>query len=157
MEHILQVQIIDNDRGGHKDLIFSIVGLVDKLEFDTYHFAIEIEPYENFQDIRNALATLLTYWLTETQNAKEGLPVYLPIDFSDQYTGCLKVLKQGDKLLLNYGFSNREGYSVNPLDPGNYCNIITDFEDTVDKTIEVFKADFINSIKLQVDKLKNAS
>ncbi len=157
MADILQVDIMDNKKGGHDDLIFSIEGLVDKLILDTYYFIIEIEPYETLQDIKNAVGQLLTYWLTEIQNVDEGKQIYLPIDFSDQYTGCLKVLKQGESIQLTYGFSDREGYSINPLSPGDYSTTITDFKDTQNKTIEVTSDDFMNSVRHQIDRLVNAS
>jgi len=43
----------------------------------------------------------------------DGQNIYLPIDFSDQYTGCLKVEKNSD-LNLTYGNSRREGWNVDP-------------------------------------------
>ena len=154
---MLQIEIIDNNKGGREDLIFSVDGLFDSLTPGTYYFMIQIEPYEDIQDIRNALATLLNYWLTEIQDAKQELKIFLPIDFSDQYTGCLEVIKTDQNLKLRYAFSERGGYTINPTKPGDFSKPVTDFEDTANKTLEVYKAEFLTSIKNQIEKLTNVS
>ena len=155
MQQILKAQVIDNNQGGHKDLQFAIVGLLEDREFDSYYLSIAIEPNDTLQDIRKALATLFSYWLTETKKSIDGETIYLPIDFSDQYTGCLRVVSFGSILKLTYGYSKREGFSVNPLDPGDYCKSVTDFEDTINKTIDVPKSEFLISLKEVIDQLQN--
>lgn len=157
MENILEIEILDNDKGGHDDLIFTIRGLVDKLKFDTYYFLIQISPCENFQDIRNAVVKLLSYWLMQLKNIKDEKPIYLPIDFSDQYTGCLRVVKKDENVQLTYGCSMVEGFSINPLNPGNYYDMITDFEDTENKTVTVSYPAFLTSVKTQIEYLENGS
>ncbi|MES2775834.1 MAG: hypothetical protein V4722_16790 [Bacteroidota bacterium] len=156
MKELLQLEIIENNECRHRDLKFSIKGLIERQEFDTYFFAVQIDDFENLREIKNAVVNLLNYWAMETQNAKDDRPIYLPIDFSDEYTGCIRVLGQGDQVVLTYGFSHLEGHSVNPLNPGNYCNSISDFEMTVNQSIEVSKIDFLNSIAHQIRLLQNS-
>ena len=153
---MLQVEIIDNDQGGHEDLLVNIDGLINKV-FDTYYFAIAIEPFENLQDIKNAVTKLLMYWREEIQSAKDGQKLHLPIDFSDQYSGCIEAAQKGENLQLRYGYTERGGWNINPIDPGDYSKTVTDFEDTENIIIEVSKADFLNEIVRQIRKLTDVS
>ena len=117
MSLIIDIEVIPNDEGGHRDLAFEIPGLIDDELFDTYYFILAIEPVNSFQEVKNAVSSLLGKWLEKVHPLKQEHTVYLPIDFSDQYTGCLKVQHQG-KLKLTYGYSLREGHSTNPLKIG---------------------------------------
>lgn len=153
---MLQIEIIDNDKGGHDDLLVTIDSLINEV-FDTYYFALAIEPYESLQDIKNAVAQLLTYWTKEIQSAKEGQRIHLPIDFSDQYTGCIEVVQKGEDLQLRYGYSEKEGWNINPLNPDDYSKTVYDFEDTENRTVELSKPDFLTAIERQIEKLKSVS
>lgn len=120
--------MIDNDNGGHKDLLFMINGLVDSKSFDTYYFAFAIEPISGLTNIKNAVGQLISFWRDKTLELKDSETIYLPIDFSDQYTGCLRVVRDKDEVVLTYGNSRVEGHAVNPLNPINYYKVIKDFE-----------------------------
>jgi hypothetical protein len=60
---------------------------------------------------------------------------YLPFDFSEQYTGCLKVVKvHNSSYRISYGYSLLvEGWNVDPLDPDDYTERVTDFQTTTDE------------------------
>lgn len=146
MIEIISVDIIDNDQGGHKDLLFSIPDLVGNREFDTYYLALAIEPDDSISDIKRAAGQLLQFWKNKIQATKNGETIYLPIDFSDQYTGCLRVDKRDKKLSLTYGFSRREGYAVNPLNPDDYYKSIKDFEADSNKQLTIEENDFIENL-----------
>lgn len=40
----LNIEIIENDKGGHEDLIFDIPNLITQQKLDTYYFALAIKP-----------------------------------------------------------------------------------------------------------------
>ncbi len=157
MTEILNIEIIDNDKGGHNDLLFSIPDLIGDKEFDTYYFFLTIEPVETIDDIKNAVSQLIQFWYNKVSESKKGETIFLPIDFSDQYTGCLKVQNQGEQLVLTYGFSRREGYTVDPLNPENYYKEITDFEADSEKQITVDPSIFISTLDKQIRKLKGVT
>jgi hypothetical protein len=154
MTDILTIDIIDNGKGGHKDLLFSIPNLMGDTEFDTYYFCLAVEPVENIDDIKNAVSQLLQFWIDKVSESKEGETIFLPIDFSDQYTGCLKIQNQDAQLVLTYGCSRREGWAVDPLNPGNYYREITDFEADSEKQMTVDPSVFISTLSRQMSKLK---
>ena len=54
--------------------------------------------------------------------------MYLPFDFSDEYTGCLRCERKEDRFVIVDGFSLQEGWSVNPSDISDYIYNIRDFQ-----------------------------
>ncbi len=154
MKEILSIDIIENDKGGHEDLLFSIPDLIGDMAFDTYYFCLAVEPVETINEIKNAVSRLIHFWVDKLLESKNGETIFLPIDFSDQYTGCLKVQNHDSKLVLTYGFSRREGYTVNPLNPENYYKEINDFEADTEKQMTVDQTDFISTLDRQIRKLK---
>ncbi|MCH8318441.1 MAG: hypothetical protein IIA88_08065 [Bacteroidetes bacterium] len=155
MTELLRLEIIENDKGGHEDLIFEIPRLVNESTFDTYYFALAIEPKNGLSEIKNAVAGLLKSWKSVLTKIQNGETVHLPIEFSDEYTGCVQVKSSSENFQLNYGYSRREGWSVDPINPINYFNSITDFKSENEKSISVPKIEFLNGLIEQINKLKN--
>ncbi len=153
MDDIIQIDIIEKD--GHDDLKFSIKDLTANLSFDTYYFGIAAEPFEDFQDVKNCIADFIKQWVTQIEKMQDGQTKYFPIDISDQYTGCLKIDKQSNKLKIAYGTSRQEGWGVNINDPSHYFDNVTDFRSDIPKTIVVPQADFLTSLKKQIYELTN--
>ncbi len=146
MTNLLEIEILDNDQGGHKDLLFNIPDLTGPLKFDTYYFALAIEPNNGLSKIKQAIGQLINFWNQKIKKLENGNTIYLPIDFSDQYTGCLKVEKNKN-LKLTYGHSRREGWKVNPINPYDYFNSINDFKSDFKKSITVNEDDFSNCLR----------
>ena len=154
MADLLTLDVIDNGQGGHRDLLFCIPDLIDDKEFDIYYFSLAVEPVETIGDIKIAVSRLLQFWHNKVSESQNGETIFLPIDFSDEYTGCLKVRHQDDQLVLTYGFSRREGYTVNPLNPEDYYKQITDFEAGSEKYLIVSQSVFISTLDIQIRKLE---
>lgn len=136
MTSLIKIAVIDNDQNGHNDLLFEIPGLVRQKKFDTYYFALAIEPQDGLSEIKKAVSQLIESWNQEINRLKYGQTIYLPIDFSDQYTGCIK-LEKIDKLNLTYGYSMREGWSVDPINPTDYYTSVQDFKAEGAKDLKV--------------------
>lgn len=154
MREILSIDIIENDKGGHEDLLFSFPDLISDKAFDTYYFCLAIDPVDPISDIKNAVSQLLRFWLDKIEESNNGETIYLPIDFSDQYTGCLKVGNKNKQLVLTYGYSRREGYTVDPLNPENYYKSINDFHADTQKQLTIDKAVFTSVLDQQIRKLQ---
>ncbi|HVX27218.1 MAG TPA: hypothetical protein VHB70_12795 [Parafilimonas sp.] len=156
MKHLLQVEIIDNNKS-HQNLLFSVTGLTAELKFDTYYFEVADKEINDLKGLKNSVAKLFDYWLIKSKNLFEGDVIYLPIEFGDQGTGCLRVVNLSNEFYLTYGDSSRAGHSVSPINPGDYCYNITDFNDSCGKTIRVNKEEFIDAVKFVIHNLKNSS
>jgi len=130
------IHIIYSDNGtGHEDLILEIKSINLRVVADTYYFRIldDFEPI-TAEDLRikHALALLLGYWMSRVDSLNVTDYCYLPFDFSDEYTGCLKVaIVQENSLRVSYGYSLVvEGWNVDPLDPDDYTERVNDFQAT---------------------------
>ena len=133
--------------------MLDIPDLIGCQKFDTYYFAIAIEPKKGFSETKNAVAQLIMAWKRRLRLLVEGQVIYLPIDFSDQYTGCIRVEKQND-LYLTFGYSRREGYTVDPINPSNYFDSITDYRTQNVNPLIVSQSDFEKCLDEQIEKLK---
>ena len=153
MSNLLKIEIIENDKGGHEDLVFEIPELITQQKFDTYYFALAIEPKNGIKEIKKAVAELIASWNKKQAELENGQVIYLPIDFSDQYTGCLKVEKKND-LNLTYGFSKREGWSVDPINPTEYYESVSDFDTEQEKSITVKQSEFEKCLTELIQKLR---
>lgn len=146
---LLKIEIINNNRVGHQDILFEISGLTGAEVLDSYFLLIH-------KNRESAVSSLMQYWREKIINSKNGETVFLPIDFSDEYTGCLKVDKLGDNLKLTYGYSQfGRGRFVNPANPGNYSKGVKDFKDTEKKSLIVNEKLMILALDKQISKLKN--
>jgi hypothetical protein len=153
MTSLINIEIIENEKSGHEDLVFEIPGLVGQKKFDTYYFALAIEPKNGIEELKNAVAELIASWNEKQAELKNGQIIYLPIDFSDQYTGCLKVEKNND-LKLTYGYSRREGWSIDPINPTEYYESITDFDTDNETSLTIKQTEFENCLTDIIEKLK---
>jgi len=151
--NIFNLDIIDNDEGGHRDLIFEIPKLINRQAFDTYYFASVNETCDSLQDIKDEVVKLLKDWNSRIIELCEGEIIHLPIDFSDQYTGCIRVEKS-NCLKLSYGLSYTEAWSVNPTKPDKFYYSINDFEAENEKSLIISQKEFTESVNKVILKLK---
>ncbi|MCW3465008.1 hypothetical protein [Chitinophaga nivalis] len=152
MNELITVAVIDSGNGGHDDLHVVVQDVMEGY-FDTYYFWLKLESVGS-KDIKAGVASLIAYWIACISNSSPNDIIYLPIDFSDEYTGCLRVEKLSGRLKVTYGYSLTEGYSVNPLDPGDYYNSIADFKAQATEELLVSEADLIQSLHRAIDHLK---
>ncbi|MBD2757752.1 hypothetical protein [Spirosoma validum] len=86
----------------HNDLYVNLPQLKIDHYFDTYYFVVDYEflPNEETEEkVKISLKNLLADWENAVKTMAVGETIYLPIDFSDQYIGTLKVFKQIHNLL----------------------------------------------------------
>lgn len=84
MESLINIALLNSDEAGRNDLQFDFPGLLDQRKFDSYYFALSVEPKEGRKEILNAVRLLIESWKSEVQKLKPKKVIYLPIDFSDQ-------------------------------------------------------------------------
>ena len=145
----LQVSITPS-QGGHRDLRLEIPSLGVDVCADTYYFAVALENlHETIDeaDVRRGIVGLLDYWLKMISTCGSDEVIYLPFDFSDQYTGRLQVTGVGENFCLSYGYSLIEGWRVNPLEPGNYCRQVSDFKAGKGCTLELARQELSDAVE----------
>lgn len=123
----LSLRFEDNG-AGHNDLVLRFVG--QSWICDTYFLALDSELLPEREDadkIRAVLRRLLKQWLSAVENVPDGAAVYLPYDFSDQYTAWLRCLRSGDIVEVRRGWAEIEGYSFSPSAVGPYLTRLPGF------------------------------
>ena len=110
---------------------------------DSYYLALDREllpEKEDAEKVKVVLRRLLELWLEAIQSMlSEGDTVFLPYDFSDQYTGWLSCQLSGSDVLVSRGWANVEGYSIYPSKVGEHISNLSGFHldgPTVRATIE---------------------
>lgn len=153
---MIEVDVIENGREGHDDLLFSIPGLIEKQIFDTYYFFWAFNPQSKvtLSETQQRVARLLCYWEEKVQESQEGDIIYLPVDFSDEWTGCVRMIARDKALVLAYGRSSREGYSVDPLNPQDYYKNVADFRAITQNELVCSKKSVLLSLSQQINKLE---
>lgn len=151
MEDIIQIEVLD--KGGHGDLKFRVKDLTADLTFDTYYFILASEPCDGISDVKKSIAKFIGHWKGQIKSMQSGQTKYFPIDISDQYTGCLKIEKQGENLEIAYGWSGEEGFGLDINNPSHYFDSITDFRTDIPQTIFVTQQDFLTTLENQIKEL----
>ena len=91
--------LIDKLGTGHNDLFLQIDTLPNHSKtFDSYYLDsfLNISESKSLQE-KNAnlffeVKCLLEYWLEKIEKSSVGEIIYLPIDISDEYVGCIQML-----------------------------------------------------------------
>jgi hypothetical protein len=139
----------------HNDLFLHFENQV--IECDSYYFALDknIEPdKENAAKIKTVIKELLNQWKLYVSRAKSGEIVYLPFDFSDKYTGCLKCEFQSDCVLLTIGYLQFEGWLFFPSDISTYVKSNKLFIKSKDSIAKLKRSEFLNQIKQNIELIK---
>src|SRR5215510_15109965 len=100
----------DDHGSGHNDLLLTFGE--HRLQADAYFLALDknIQPGSEGSDkVREVLRTMLHQWREAVANCTTGRTVYLPFDFSDQYTGWLRCQVGTDASEVQPGWSSVEG------------------------------------------------
>ncbi len=97
---------------------------------DSYYFAIDRNVLPERRDdpkIRTVLRRLLEQWASAVRNLQDGAVVFLPYDFSDEYTGWLSCTRRGAVIDVSRGWALVEGWSISPSDVGSHLSSLRDF------------------------------
>jgi ribosomal protein S18 acetylase RimI-like enzyme len=143
----LLIQFRDN-QCGHDDVHVWIEGYYRTT--DSYYFALDqamLAGKESADKVRRVLIRLLDRWMEALAQATPAQMVYLPFDFSDEYTGCFQCRPDGAFVEVTPGWSNRMGWSFAPSDPGDYFFGITDFKSDAPAPIRLPKEEFTRRIR----------
>ena len=136
--------------GGHRDLFLTIPQLGVEVCADSYYFAValghrNVRASEN--TVRQEVVALLSCWVDTVCSCSDGDTVYLPFDFSDQYTGCLRVIEDRDNFRLSYGHSLFEGWRIDPLEAAEHSQQYDDFNPSSEREVSLSKDDLLAALR----------
>ena len=150
------IKIHFEEKGGsHEDIMVSVPRNGFQGLFDSYYLGLDDKiktDLKGIEKIKLVLKSLIRYWIKNIIEAKDGQIIYLPIDFSDQYTGCFCIEKRGDDLFVSYGYSLVEGWSISPSDPEGFSVTINDFKkDPNFSSFLVSQDEFVSSLNKNIE------
>lgn len=131
----------------HDDLILHIGG--QDFVCDTYYLSLDRGVSVDREDagkIRMVLARLMNQWLDALNEVPDGGTIYLPYDFSDQYTGWLECRRGGFDVGVSRGWASLEGWAIMPSALGDISAMPTGFR--VDgPTIRTTLTELVESVR----------
>jgi hypothetical protein len=102
--------------GGHADLTLRLGNWIHTC--DSYFFAIDAENTNSNvtkASVAGVIQQLLRQWMERVTELGENEITYLPFDFSDQCSAWVRVVRSGDRLEVQPGWSVRlTGISLSP-------------------------------------------
>jgi hypothetical protein len=87
---------------------------------DSYYLSLDnaFRPGEQGDEkVQELFARLLASCAARVEDLQDGECAYLPLDFQDEWLGCLRCLRQGGEFALALGELDVNGYAVLPSEP----------------------------------------
>jgi len=126
---IMNLTLRFEDNGtAHEDIVLRWGG--EEWRCDSYYLALDQGVFADRQDaekVRQVLHRLLQQWHDAVHNLQEGEVVYLPYDFSDQYTAWLRCHRAGENVVVARGWADVSGWSFSPSRVGDYLRGVPGF------------------------------
>jgi hypothetical protein len=94
---------------------------------ETYYLGLQSDnPTEPASPVTGTLQ-LLTEWIRLLSELREGERVFLPFDFSDEYTRWLTLCREAREVSVVFGWANIEGWAIRPSDFSQYAHELPEF------------------------------
>ena len=92
-------------------------------------YYLGLQPNSENHEFRPATGTvqLVSEWIRLLTELKVGQTLFLPFDFSDEYTRWLHVHREGRHLTVVFGWATVEGWAISPQDLSQYADGLPGF------------------------------
>ncbi len=92
-------------------------------------YYLGLHPNSENDDFRPVIGTmqLVGEWIRLLSDLKDGQQLFLPFDFSDEYTRWLTMLREGRDVTVVFGWATVEGWSISPQDLSQYAHSLPNF------------------------------
>lgn len=137
----------DDNGTGHRDIVLHFAG--QSWVCDSYYLALDRRHLADRCDaekVRAVLCRLLEQWLAVVENESHTRTVFLPYDFSDQYTAWLRCQRDDGEVIVSRGWAEVEGWSFFPSAVGDYLSHLSDFH-LDGPTVRVEIAELVGAIR----------
>jgi hypothetical protein len=118
---------------------------------DSYYLGIDPRSPDHDCTPQTGLQRMLGAWLQALLAAADGELIYLPFDFSDEYTRWIACQRDGDQLLVVFGWAEVEGWAISPSDFSEYQKDLPGFSPDEPLTVQSFyRPWFISQIRRSI-------
>ena len=105
---------------------------------ELYYLGIDPKAADHDCSAEVGLQNLISGWITELISAEEGRILYLPFDFSDEFTRWLACERTGSEVTCVFGMAEVEGWSFSPSDFGGLAKSLQGFQADVPTNPQTF-------------------
>lgn len=102
---------------------------------DSYYLGLNTHSPDHNCSAQTGLIRLLTAWIRSLCELKDGGLIYLPFDFSDEYTRWLACQRVSQEIMVVFGWAAVEGWAISPSDFSEYLYQVPEF--SPDEPLEV--------------------
>lgn len=125
---------------------------------DSYYLGIDPRSPDHNCTPKQGLKSLLLNWLAIVSAAADRSIIYLPFDFSDEYTRWIACQRDGDQILVVFGWAGIEGWAISPSDFQEYSGSLPEFVPDEPVVVQSFYTPyFISSIRRSIAILSSAA
>ena len=92
-------------------------------------YYLGLQPNSENHEFRPIEGTmqLVGEWIRLLTELKDGQQLFLPFDFSDEYTRWLTMQRDGRDVTIVFGWATVEGWSISPQDLSQYAHGLPNF------------------------------
>ncbi len=92
-------------------------------------YYLGLQPNSEHHEFRPVEGTmqLLGEWIRLLSDLKDGQRLFLPFDFSDEYTRWLALHRDGRNVTIVFGWATVEGWSISPHDLSQFAYGLPNF------------------------------
>ena len=92
-------------------------------------YYLGLQPSSENHEFRPVEGTvqLVGEWIRLLTTLKDGQQLFLPFDFSDEYTRWLTMHREGRNVTIVFGWATVEGWSISPRDLSQFAHGLPNF------------------------------
>lgn len=105
---------------------------------ELYYLGIDPQAADHDCSPAVGLSNLISGWIAELIAAEDGHILYLPFDFSDEFTRWLACEKSGSEVTCVFGMAEVEGWSFSPSDFSGLAKSLQGFQADVPTNPQTF-------------------
>ncbi len=128
---IMEVSLTDSEQ-------FSIRVGEEQRSGELYYLGIDPQADDHDCSAEAGLRNLISGWIAELISADDGCILYLPFDFSDEFTRWLACEKTGSEVTCVFGMAEVEGWSFSPSDFSGLARSLQGFQADVPVNPQTF-------------------
>jgi hypothetical protein len=121
---------------------------------ESYYLGLEPNSANHSFRPATGIMQLLTEWIRLISELKCGQQLFLPFDFSDEYTRWLNLHRDGRNLIVVFGWATIEGWAISPKDLSQYAHGLPGFmpdEPLISQTLYLPRV--LNELRLSREQL----
>ncbi|MCA9037286.1 MAG: hypothetical protein KDA91_19255 [Planctomycetaceae bacterium] len=122
---------------------------------ETYYLGLDPENAGMPMSVTRGLNLLLKGWLHVLESINDGDLIYLPFDFSDEYTRWVACQMTGHDIHIVMGWAAVEGWAISPSNFESHARSVSQFQPDEPLTVQSFYLPrFLSELRREIGKFE---